>query len=205
MAVDVHGHLLVPEANALAAGHPREEADSDAERAAFSAHSIEVNRAQIRRVLPQLTDVDRRLVDLAAAEVTHQVVGPMPMHRYWAEQPLALRLTRAVNEAVTEHCRKAPDQLIGLGTLPLQHPDLAVAELEYATKGLGLKGISVSTNVDGRELADPDFEVIWKPPPNSARSSSSTRGVARSANGSAGTSSATRWDNRWRRHWPSRI
>lgn len=162
MAVDVHGHLLVPEANALAAGHPREEADSDAERAAFSAHSIEVNRAQIRRVLPQLTDVDRRLVDLAAAEVTHQVVGPMPMHRYWAEQPLALRLTRAVNEAVTEHCRKAPDQLIGLGTLPLQHPDLAVAELEYATKGLGLKGISVSTNVDGRELADPDFEVIWE-------------------------------------------
>jgi aminocarboxymuconate-semialdehyde decarboxylase len=161
-AVDVHGHLLVPEAGEPAAGHPGEQADAQAERAAFSAHSIEVNRAQIRRVLPQLTDVDRRLADLTAAGVTHQVVGPMPMHRYWAEAPLAQRLTRTVNEAVAAHCRKAPDRLAGLGTLPLQHPDLAVAELEYAMKGLGLRGISVSTNVDGRELADPDFEAIWE-------------------------------------------
>lgn len=161
-AVDVHGHLLVPEAGELAAGHPRELADADAERAAFSAHSIEVNRAQIQRVFPQLTDVHRRLADLAAAGAGHQVVGPMPMHRYWAEAPLALRLTRVVNEAVTEHCRKAPDQLVGIGTLPLQHPDLAVTELDYAVRALGLKGISVSTNVDGRELADPAFDVVWE-------------------------------------------
>jgi aminocarboxymuconate-semialdehyde decarboxylase len=161
-AVDVHGHLLVPEANALAAGHRREAADAAAERAAFSEHSIEINQAQIRRVLPQLTEVDRRLADMAASGVTHQVVGPMPMHRYWAERPLALGLTRTINEAVSAHCRKAPEQLCGLGTLPLQHPDLAVAELQYALHELGLRGVSVSTNVDGRELADPDFDPVWE-------------------------------------------
>ena len=161
-AVDVHGHLLVPQVNALAAGHPREEADATAERAAFSAHSIEINQAQIKRVFPQLTDVATRLADMAASEVTHQVVGPMPMHRYWADPNLAMSLSRTVNEAVAAHCAQAPSQLVGLGTLPLQHPDLAVTELEYAVKDLGLKGVSVSTNVDGRELADPGFDVIWQ-------------------------------------------
>jgi len=161
-AIDVHGHLLVPEVNALAAGHPREAADAAAERTAFGAHSIEVNQQQIKRVFPQLTDVSRRLEDMAASQVTHQIVGPMPMHRYWAEPDLALTLTRTVNEAVATHCRRAPTQLRGLGTLPLQHPDLAVSELEYAMNGLGLRGVSVSTNVDGRELADPAFDVVWE-------------------------------------------
>ena len=161
-AIDVHGHLLVPAANELAAAHPREAADAEAERAAFSTHSIEVNREQIRRVFSQLTDVDRRLADMAESGVTQQVVGPMPMHRYWAEPELALALTRTTNEAVAAHCRKAPRQLHGLGTLPLQHPDLAVAELEYAMGDLGLRGVSVSTNVDGRELADPAFDAVWE-------------------------------------------
>jgi aminocarboxymuconate-semialdehyde decarboxylase len=161
-AIDVHGHLLVPEANALAAGHPREEADAAAERAAFSAHSIEMNQAQIKRVFPQLTDVSRRLEDMATSQVTHQIVGPMPMHRYWAAPDLALRLTRTVNASIATHCAQAPTQLRGLGTLPLQHPHLAVTELEYAVTELGLKGVSVSTNVDGRELADPEFEAVWE-------------------------------------------
>ena len=35
--IDTHGHLLVPEANALAGGHPREVAESAAELASFYA------------------------------------------------------------------------------------------------------------------------------------------------------------------------
>ena len=161
-AIDVHGHLLVPEANALASGHPHEAADAAAERESFSPQSIEINQSQIKRVFPQLTDVDRRLEDMAASQLTHQIVGPMPMHRYWAERDLAHALTRTINESVTAHCQKAPTQLYGLGTLPLQHPDLAISELEHAVHNLGLRGISVSTNVDGRELADPTFDPIWE-------------------------------------------
>jgi aminocarboxymuconate-semialdehyde decarboxylase len=159
--IDAHGHLLVPEANALAEGHPREAADAAAERAAFSAISIETNQAQIRRVWPQLTDVNRRLADLDANGVDVQIVGPMPMHRYWAEPELAVKLTEVINEAVAAHCAQGAGRLYGLGTLPLQHPAIAVRELERAVSELGLKGVSVSTYVDGRELADPDFDPIW--------------------------------------------
>ena len=41
--IDAHGHLLVPEANALADGHPGEAADAAAERASFTEASIAVN------------------------------------------------------------------------------------------------------------------------------------------------------------------
>ena len=74
--IDAHGHLLVPEANALADGHPGEAADAAAERASFTEASIAANQAQIGRVWPQLTDVGRRLADLDAIGVDAQVVGP---------------------------------------------------------------------------------------------------------------------------------
>ena len=160
--IDTHGHLLVPEANALAEGHPREAADAAAERASFSAASIAANQAQISRVWPQLTSVARRLADLDAIGVDIQLVGPMPMHRYWAEPDLAAKLTTVTNEAVAAHCADGAGRLLGLGTLPLQHPALAVRELERAVSELGLKGVSVSTNVDGRELADPAFDPVWE-------------------------------------------
>jgi aminocarboxymuconate-semialdehyde decarboxylase len=160
--IDAHGHLLVPEANELAAGHPGQAADEAAERAAFIAHSVEVNRAQIQRVWPQLTSPARRLEDLDTIGVDVQIVGPMPMHRYWAEPALALALTATINEAVAGHCAQGRGRLHGLGTLPLQHPALAVRELERAMGELGLKGVSVSTSVAGRELADPGLDPVWE-------------------------------------------
>jgi predicted TIM-barrel fold metal-dependent hydrolase len=160
--IDIHGHLLVPEANALADGHQCEAADAAAERASFGAASIAANQAQIRRVWPQLTSVERRLADLDAIGVDVQVVSPMPMHRYWAGPELAVTLTTVTNEAVAAHCAGGAGRLYGLGTLPLQHPGLAVRELERAMTELGLKGVSISTNVDGRELADPAFDPVWE-------------------------------------------
>lgn len=160
--IDAHGHLLVRRANELADGHPGEAADEAAERESFTAHSIEANRAQIQRVLPQLTSAGRRLEDMDAIGVDAQVVGPMPMHRYWAEPSLATKLTRTVNEAVAAHCADGRGRLFGLGTLPLQHPDIAVAELGTAIRELGLTGVSVSTNVGGRELSDPLFDPVWE-------------------------------------------
>jgi aminocarboxymuconate-semialdehyde decarboxylase len=160
--IDAHGHLLVPAAAALAADYPAEAADAAAERALFSAASAAVNQAQIRRVWPQLTDVGRRLADLTAMGVDFQLVGPMPMHRYWAEPDLAARLAAVTNEAVAAHCADGAGRLAGLGTLPLQHQDLAIRILVRAMGELGLKGVSVSTNVDGRELSDPAFDPVWE-------------------------------------------
>ncbi|MHC3472749.1 amidohydrolase family protein [Streptomyces sp. 7R007] len=160
--VDFHGHLAVPAADALVAGTPGLAAEQAAEQRAHSPASLAANRAQLNRLADKLTSVEERLADLDAMGVDVQVVGPMPMHHYWADPDLAARLTRKVNEAVAAHCGEAPERLYGLGTVPLQHPDLAVALLDRAVTGLGLYGISVSTSVEGRELADPAHDDVWR-------------------------------------------
>ncbi|MGK3940180.1 amidohydrolase family protein [Streptomyces caeruleatus] len=160
--VDFHGHLAVPAADALVAGTPGFAAELAAEQRAHSPESLSVNRAQLRRLAGKLTSAPERLADLDAMGVDIQVVGPMPMHHYWADEDLAGRLARTVGETVAAHCAEAPERLYGLGTLPLQHPALAVELLEWAVSGLGLYGVSVSTTVDGRELADPAHDPVWE-------------------------------------------
>ncbi|NUS27273.1 MAG: amidohydrolase [Streptomyces sp.] len=159
--VDFHGHLAVPAAEALVSGTPGLAAELAAEQRAHSPESLAVNKAQLQGLSRRLTDVGARLADLDAMGVDVQVVGPMPMHHYWAGPDLALDLARTTNEAVAAHCAEAPDRLYGLGTIPLQHPDLAVALLDRAATEHGLYGVSVSTTVDGRELADPVHDPVW--------------------------------------------
>ncbi|MFF4507437.1 amidohydrolase family protein [Streptomyces sp. NPDC001401] len=160
--VDFHGHLAVPAADALVAGTPGLAAELAAEQRAHSPASLAANRAQLQRLAGKLTDVTERLADLDAMGVDLQVVGPMPMHHYWADPDLAVRLARTVNQAVATHCARAPERLFGLGTVPIQHPDLAVALLDKAVTEYGLYGISVSTTVEGRELADPLHDELWQ-------------------------------------------
>ncbi|MCL8017248.1 amidohydrolase family protein [Streptomyces sp. AS02] len=160
--VDFHGHLAVLAADALVADTPGLAAELAAERRGHSPESLAVNRAQLGRLGPQLTDVAARLAALDEMGVDIQVVGPMPMHHYWADPDLAVGLARTVNQAVAEHCVAAPERLYGLGTVPLQHPDLAVALLDRAVTEYGLYGISVSTTVEGRELADPAHDEVWR-------------------------------------------
>ena len=160
MIVDCHAHLAVPEAEALIAGTAGLAAERAAEELLHAPESLAANRDQLIRLRPRLTDVAARLADMAAMGVDAQVVGPMPMHHYWTDAGLAREYSRAVNEAVAAHCARAPERLVGLGTVPLRHPALAVAELEYAI-GLGLRGVSVSTMVGARELADPAHDPVW--------------------------------------------
>lgn len=161
-AVDFHGHLAVPAAEALLPNTPGLTAERAAEQRAHSPESLALNRAQLARLQTKLTDVGTRLADLDAMGVDIQVVGPMPMHHYWTDRTTALRFTLTVNEAVAAHCSAAPGRLYGLGTLPLQHPSLAVELLERAVDVDGLYGVSVGTSVGGRELADPAHDPVWR-------------------------------------------
>jgi aminocarboxymuconate-semialdehyde decarboxylase len=55
----------------------------------------------------------------------------------------------------------APQRFVGLGTLPMQAPALAVRELERCMKTLGLAGVQVGSHVNDWNLSDPAlFEVF---------------------------------------------
>ncbi|GAA4908396.1 aminocarboxymuconate-semialdehyde decarboxylase [Actinomycetospora succinea] len=162
---DVHAHLLVPAAEALVADEPALGDARAAEARAAGAASARVNREQIAALGPALTDRAVRLAGMDAAGIEVQLVSPMPIHHTWAERDLAARYAATVNDGVLAHCAGAPDRLVGLGTTPLQHPDLAVSVLRAAIAD-GLRGVEVGTHVTGpdgarRELDDPALAGFW--------------------------------------------
>ncbi len=48
-------------------------------------------------------------------------------------------------------CALIPARFAGLGTIPLQDPDLAAQELERCVRELGLRGAQIGTHVDANE------------------------------------------------------
>lgn len=102
-------------------------------------------------------DPERRLAAMAASGVDLEVVSPLPPLLGYELAPRRARDTsRLVNEAIAQLCATAPERFLGLGTVPLQQPDVAAGELS-GIKGIGLHGIEIGSNVGGRSLDDDRF------------------------------------------------
>jgi aminocarboxymuconate-semialdehyde decarboxylase len=158
--VDIHCHIVTPAADALA----RASVDpmSDALYRFSSEASREVNRRQGETIASLITETAPRLAIMDAAGIDVQAVSPAPHQYYYALEPgLGRETSRLINDRIAELVALHPDRFVGLGTVPLQSPELAVAELERAVKSLGLRGVELGTNVAGEELASPRFRPFW--------------------------------------------
>jgi aminocarboxymuconate-semialdehyde decarboxylase len=159
LVVDFHCHMVVPAAEALSKPH-QPSIPEPAHRYA-SKETREVNLSMLERIRPQLTNVEQRLTDMDSAGIDLQVLSPSPgQYCYWAEEELAGEIARTVNDALCEVAAQNSRRMLALGTLPMQSPRLAVQELRRCVQELGMRGVEISTNVEGVELADPRFEPI---------------------------------------------
>ncbi|ABQ68667.1 amidohydrolase 2 [Rhizorhabdus wittichii RW1] len=160
--IDLHCHLAAPEVEALVAGHPLLAERAGAEAAAIGAASLAVNRERIGALMPRLTGADERLRDMDAMGVDVQAISPSPtQYHYWAEPDLADRIVGRMNDAIATACAAHPDRFVGLGTVALQHPERAAAQLETAMRDHGFKGVEISSLVDGVDIADRRFDPFW--------------------------------------------
>jgi aminocarboxymuconate-semialdehyde decarboxylase len=133
--VDIHAHTIVPAANAVV-GHP-----------------LEHPGLLMDDVATRIAAMDTQGIDVAALSI----------NPYWynAERDAAAEVIRIQNEAMAEFCAAHPDRFVAFATAAMQHPDLAVEQIEHGVKKLGLRGLSVGGNVDGEELANEKFNPIW--------------------------------------------
>ncbi|MGD9617956.1 MAG: amidohydrolase family protein [Alphaproteobacteria bacterium] len=76
---------------------------------------------------------------------------------------LAAATCRAYNRWLADYCKPYPDRLFGVAMLPLQDVDLAVAEMRFARKELGFKGVFIRPNpYHGTTMInDPMYEPFW--------------------------------------------
>jgi aminocarboxymuconate-semialdehyde decarboxylase len=98
--------------------------------------------------------MDEARVDMHALSLTSPMV-------YWAPPEFGLKLSRAFNDACAAAHLKYPERFVGMAMLPMQAPELAVAELDRAAKLPGIRGVYMATHVTGKNLDDKSFWPVY--------------------------------------------
>lgn len=164
MTTDVHAHLLMP---TIAQELDRRDPVGVAAAAALElvrngAASQAVSGPMVGQRIPKLTDVTVRLADMDSQRVDRQWVSASPNHFYpWAGEELAAWVAGEANRLIAEHVAHAPERLVGLGLVPLQHPHRIVEFLDDARER-GLAGVEISSFAGDVELSDPRLEPFWE-------------------------------------------
>lgn len=163
MVIDVHTHMVpedFPPVGSRAAGNRWPCMDHTGPDTA----NVMIAGRNFRTVLDRCWSVPRRLREMAAADyaVDRQVLSPMPeLLAYGLEPQDGLDLARYLNEVLIRMVDQAPDRFYALGSAPLQDVDLAAAELQRV-KSLGLHGVELLSNVNGKSLGEPEFLGFFK-------------------------------------------
>ena len=149
--IDVHTHVVPA---GLPFGQDGRFASLDA---TGDAAEVRVDGSVFRVVTREAWDVEARLAAMDAQGVSMQAISPMPeLFSYWAEPDLGRAFAGALNEAIAEMAAAAPDRLVGLGSVPLQDLDGAIAAVDQI-RALGLVGVEIGSNVLGACAGAPEF------------------------------------------------
>jgi aminocarboxymuconate-semialdehyde decarboxylase len=161
-AIDAHTHF-VPEHFPAYAGKVFDAPWPSMAPAQACHRNVMVSGKVYRNVSEQCWSAQRRLDDMAAQQTAHQVLSPMPeLLAYWLDADDGGVLCRFLNDTVAQFVEQAPQSFSGLGAVPLQDVDKAIRELDYLRHELGLIGVELGSNVNGKPLGHPDFLPFFR-------------------------------------------
>jgi len=162
LKIDVHTHIL-PERLPDFSNVPGGERFVRIEHHGSGRARMIVDGSLFREIERNSWDVPTRLAECDSAGIGVQVLSTVPvMFSYWAEPGPALELSRHLNDHIAGVVAERPDRFVGLGTVPMQSPDLAVREIERCVRELGLSGIEIGSNVNGANLDSPELFPIFE-------------------------------------------
>lgn len=117
----------------------------------------------VREIEANAYDGAVRIKECDAHGVTVQVLSPTPMMIPDTVDNAAdaAEICRILNDDNAATAAKFPKRFVALGALPMRHPNAAVKELERI-RALGMRGVEINTHIDGADLDDPAFFLIFE-------------------------------------------
>jgi aminocarboxymuconate-semialdehyde decarboxylase len=156
LKIDTHAHILPRDWPDLAARHGDDRFPVMTHTSGH--HRIYKDGKFFREVWESAFDAEVRIADYARFGVGVQVVSTVPvMFSYWAKGHQALELHTHLNDAMAAVCQAHPRHYAGIGTVPLQSPDLAIRELERCIDELGLQGVQIGSHCNAWNLDAPEL------------------------------------------------
>jgi aminocarboxymuconate-semialdehyde decarboxylase len=141
--IDVHAHCVIPEAMAL-----------------MGMDVFALYPKTMKGGRENMIDIAERVAAMDAQGVDMEVLSINPFW-YTQDRVTSAKVVRLQNEKLAELCAARPGRFAAFASLSLQHPDLAVRELEHAVRKLGLRGAAIGGSVAGEDFADPRFHPVW--------------------------------------------
>ena len=162
--VDIHAHVIPGEFPAYLGGATPAGWPSMAPAQDCHHRSVMIDGKNYRTVSDHCWTTTRRLADFEEMGLALQAISPMPeLLSYWMPAAAGAQLVRFLNEQIAGMVAESGGRLVGLGAVPLQDLDLAIAELHYLKASLGLKGVEIGSNINGVVIGDarwlPFFEA----------------------------------------------
>lgn len=159
-AIDVHTHF-VPARFAAAPASDTRDWPAMAPGPTACHANVMINGNNYRTVTDQCWSAEKRIADMPGMGVTRQAISPMPeLLSYWLPTDHARVILRDMNEQLARLVGDHPERFYGLGAVPLQDVGVAIDELEHC-KQIGLVGVEIGSNINGKELGDPEFEPFF--------------------------------------------
>jgi predicted TIM-barrel fold metal-dependent hydrolase len=104
--------------------------------------------------------IEQRLKEMDAMAIDMEVLSINPFW-YGKDRDTAAQIVKLQNEKLAELCASRPERFAAFASLTLQHPDLAVQQLETAIRKQGLRGAAIGGSVMGEDFSDPKFHPVW--------------------------------------------
>lgn len=158
-AIDIHAHYY-PQAylNLIA----REGAEQGANyRETPNGAVVDVEGLHAGPLGSAFIELDERLAVMETAEVAVQALSLTQPMVYWAEASLASKLTETFNDSLQDAHERHPEKFVGLATLPMHYPQLAMSEIKRVATLSGVRGLYLATRIRDKELSDRAYFPIY--------------------------------------------